>query len=284
METQKIKAILSAVKHKSLSKAAEEVSYTPSAMSHIADAVERELGVKILARTPLGVTLTKEGEELYPHMTALIRAERALLQAASTLTEAKEYHLRIGTFSSISQNILPEIIGDFRRAHPEVRISMAVEDNLQDWLENGQADVIFTDELTFGKGEWVPIKEDPYVAVVSTEMLRGRRSVEREELYGYTYISTSEKVLDDYFDRKRFAEVLEFESVDNVSVLYMVQEGLGISVLPSLMVSGRIRGVKALKLEPPISRTIGFAFKKDAVLTHAAKIFIDYLKGERGEA
>ncbi len=57
MDIQKIKVILSAIEHKSLSRAAEEISYTPSAMSHIADAIERELGVKILQRTPLGMVV-----------------------------------------------------------------------------------------------------------------------------------------------------------------------------------------------------------------------------------
>ena len=62
METQKIKAILLAAEKKSLSAAAEELSYTPSAMSHMADALEEELGVKILERTRMGVELSEAGK------------------------------------------------------------------------------------------------------------------------------------------------------------------------------------------------------------------------------
>ncbi len=283
MDTQKIKAILSAVKHKSLSRAAEELSYTPSAMSHIADSLEHELGVKILERSPLGISLTAEGEALYEYLTALVNAENDLMQAARSLNDKKEQHLRIGSFSSISQNILPEIIGEFRRTHPSIKISVAVEDHLEDWLEKNLADVIFTDELTYGNNVWLPIREDPFVAVLPSHMLPAKKTVTREELYPYTYISIDEKLLRSYFDYSRFQNILDFTSVDNVSVLYMVQEGLGFSVLPSLMMKQKRKDVHILKLNPPISRTIGFAYKKDARLSRAARLFIDYLKKKNTE-
>lgn len=277
MDTEKIKVILSAIQHKSLSKAAEEASFTPSAMSHIADNLERELGVKILVRTPLGVSLSKEGEALYSHLAAVVEAEKQLLQAAHALASAKENHLRIGAFSSISQNILPEIISQFRSIHPDIKISLAVEDNLQNWLEKGLADIIFTDELNFGDGVWLPIQEDPFVAVFPSNMVKGKRTVSKEELYQYTYISVNETVLDSYFDKSKFANVLEFESVESVTVLYMIQQGMGFSVLPRLMTNKRINGVKILQLEEPICRTIGFAYRKNAKPNFATQTFIDFL-------
>ena len=281
MDTQKIRLILSAVEYKSFSKAAEENSYTPSAMSHIADSIEHELGVKILERTPLGISLTKEGQELYRHMLALVDAEKNLMSASNALLRAKENHLRIGTFSSVSQNILPEIISEFSGTHPNIKISVSVEDNLCDWLENDLVDIIFADELSFGDSMWIPILEDPFVAVVPSDTFKGKSKVSKEELYRYTYVSTNDKILDSYFDKSRFAHVLDFESVDNVSVIYMIQHGLGFSVLPQLMTNKRINGIKTLKLDEPICRTIGFAYKKDIKQTYATKTFIDYLLKSR---
>ncbi len=277
MDTQKIKVILSAVKHKSLSKAAEEISYTPSAMSHIADSLEMELGVKILVRTPFGIALSKEGEELYGYLTAVVEAEKNLLNAAHTIVKSKENHLRIGTFSSISQSILPEIISQFRMENPDIKITVAVEDNLGEWLENNLVDIIFTDELSYGNNVWLPIKKDPFVAVVPSNILKGKKKISKEELYQYTYVSINEKILNSYFDKSKFANVLDFDSVENVSVLYMIKQGLGFSILPQLMTSKRINGIKTLKLEEPICRTIGFAYKKDCKQTFATKMFIEYL-------
>ena len=93
MDTKKIKAILSAVEHKSFSKAAEELSYTPSAMSHIADGLEQELGVKILIRSPFGVFLSPEGKELYEYMVAILEAEKKLMSASLAMSKEKEKHL-----------------------------------------------------------------------------------------------------------------------------------------------------------------------------------------------
>ena len=280
MDTQKIKAILSALEYKSLSKAAREVSYTPSALSHIADSLEKELGVKIMVRTPLGISLSREGEELYRYLVDVVEAEKRLLQASRALITSKENRLRIGAFSSISQTLLPEIISRFRTAHPGIGISVAVEDNLQNWLENGLVDIIFSDELSFGNNVWLPIKEDPFVAVVPSNLFPGKRKVTKEELSPHTYISINEKILDSYFDKSKFANVLSFESVDNVSVLYMVQRGLGFSVLPQLMINQRISGIKTLRLEDPVCRTIGFAYKKEGRQTLATQTFIKYLKDE----
>ena len=72
MDTLKIKTILSAVENKSFSKTAEELSYTPSALSHMADSLEQELGVKLLKRTPKGVELTENGEKLKDKLQAVL--------------------------------------------------------------------------------------------------------------------------------------------------------------------------------------------------------------------
>ena len=116
METDKIKAILAAVKYKTLSRAASEFSYTPSALSHMADSLEDELGVKLLVRTHKGVSLTEDGELLKQRFENVLVAENELKSAVSDLMSDKQPSLRIGTYSSISNNILPGILKSFKRA------------------------------------------------------------------------------------------------------------------------------------------------------------------------
>ena len=127
----------------------------------------------------------------------------------------------------------------------------------------------------------MPIKADPFVAVVPTDMFVGKRSVSRDELYKQTYISINEKILDSYFELDKFENILNFDSVDNVSVLYMIEQHLGFSVLPSLMVNKRIKGIKSLRLDPPVCRTIGVAYKKNAKLNHATRLFLKYISNKR---
>lgn len=258
----KIKAILSAAKYKSLSRAAQDFSYTPSALSHMADALEEELGVKLLCRTRTGVYLTEEGKLLEERLNAVLRAEEKLILAASEIGEKQSNELRIATYSSISNYLLPPIIKDFKKVFPDARVSITVSDSLRGWLENDSADVIFGDLNAIEENEHYIIMEDRYVAVLSDGMFEGRRSVSREDLYPYPFISTNESALHTYFDESRFAEILRFDSVDDTSVLSLVKEGVGVAVLPSLAAHKHVKGVRTATLTPKFSRAIGFAYRK----------------------
>lgn len=284
MDTLKIRALLSAVKHKSLSKAAEEIAYTPSALSHMADSLEAELGVRLLKRTPFGVELTEDGQLLYEKLEAVSNAEKELLRSAAALSTQKGLELKIGTYSSISQHILPEFLKSFKKANPDVKVAIRVGNDLRTWLEEGISDVIFADTGVLGQNEWVPIMTDPFVAIVPADSFIGRKSVVREELYAYSYIATNESFLNGYFDERRFKEVIRFDSVDDVSVISMVNERIGIAVLPSLAFKKQYKGVRALKLKPKITRELGFAYKESAALSVGAAKFISYLKSEIGFA
>ncbi|MBQ9714436.1 MAG: LysR family transcriptional regulator [Clostridia bacterium] len=278
MDTLKIKALLSAVKLKSLSKAAEEISYTPSALSHMTDSLEAELGVKLLKRTPMGVQLTEDGELLYDKLLMLAEAENDLLKAAKSLSEKHDSTLRIGAYSSISQHLLPEILHSFKTAYPDIIVSITVANRFNGWLEENTADVIFSDKRPTENCEWLPFMTDPFVAIVPSDALKGKKQVQKDELYPYPYISTNETSICEYFDISRFKEVLCFNSVDDDSVLSMVKEGIGVSVLPALVLKKPCKGVRVLKLFPEISRTLGIAFNKNSERSSVASLFIKFLK------
>ena len=280
METMKIKAILLAAKYQTLSRAAESFSYTPSAMSHMADSLEEELGVKLLERNRVGVKLTEAGELLREKMDAVLRAEEELRAAAAALSDTHSESLRIGSYSSVSNYILPPLVKRFKKENPDIRVSITVSDSLRGWLENDMADVIFGDKVAVQENEHEIIMEDMYVAVVQEEMLKGRRSVSREELYSFPYISTNESSLRRYFEEDRFAEILRFDSVEDASVLSMVREGIGVAVLPTLTARKAARGLRILKLSPAISRSICFAYRKRSPATER---FIAFMKEYKAE-
>ena len=278
METSKIKALLSAIKNKSLSKAAEEFGYTPSALSHIADSLEEELGVTILKRTPMGVELTKEGQIVYEKLENVILAEKELFSTISNLSLNDEVEIRIGTYSSIAQYVLPELLKSFKKDYPQTKVTIKVGNYLKPWLEDDVADIVFCDEAPQGKTEWVPFIKDDYVAVLPSTAYVNKKTINKEELYKNTYVSINEGKLKKYFDESKFKEILSFDSVDENSVISMVKEGIGITVLPSMLVKKPPKGVKTLKLEPEISRTIGVAYKTSKKNSPTIKQFIKHVK------
>ncbi len=256
MDTFKIKAILMAINKKSLAKAAEELSYTPSALSHMADSLEEELGVRILNRTPSGIELTDEGRMLQGELEAVVAAEKSLMSAAKRIARSEKRELRIGTYSSIAGHILPDALHAFGKMHPNVKISIDVGDRLRDWLTDGRADVLLTDTAASADCICIPMLEDPYVAVVPEHLFPHRKVINAEELYRFSYIETNESRISKCFELDRFASVIRLNSADDTSVLAMVKEGLGVSVLPRLTMKGKYPGVRALKLSPEISRTL----------------------------
>lgn len=282
MDTTKIKAFLLAQKHKSFSKVAKVFSYTPSALSHMADSLEEELGVKLFNRTNSGVELTEAGKQLYDKFAAVIDAENALLNAAAKLVQEQEEILRIGTYSSVALHILPVVLHSFKKENPGVKTSVLVEDSMHDWLNNDDLDIIFTDrDHPDNTTQWYPIMEDEYVVAVPERMLPEKWVITKEELYAFPFIQINEAVLDEYFDYSKFKEIIRIQSIENETAVSMVKENIGVTVLPRLTLQNSPAGVKVLELTPKLTRTIGIQYKRGN-LSLTTQRFLKHMKRRYG--
>lgn len=282
MDTNKINAFLLIEKYKSFSKVAKEFSYTPSALSHMADALEKDLGVILFKRTHYGVELTEAGKQLFDKFSAVIEAENALKKAADEVAREQEAVLRIGAYSSIARHILPEILHDFKTEYPAVKTSILVEDNSQDHLKNDALDVVFTDEFhRVNITEWCPIMEDRYVVAVPEKFFPDKTVADREELYAYPFIRVDEAVLDEYFTYSNFQEIIRIQSIENETAVSMVKGNIGITVLPSLTMKNCPTGVRVLELMPKLTRTIGIQYKRNTA-SLATERFVKHLKKKYG--
>ena len=190
MEVIKARALLCAIKNRSLKKAAEELDYTPSAMSHMADSIEDELKVKILIRTHKGIALTKEGEKLLPFFEALVSAEDSLIANAESFNTNKRLQLNIATYSSISLNLLPPVLKEFKKQHPEIIVSISVENRLSNLIDEGKADIIITDDQPKEGQSCIHILDDPFVAVTKKDAFEQKAIVSFSELYPFSFIKS----------------------------------------------------------------------------------------------
>ena len=277
MNTFNIKAILGVAKYKSMSRAAEEFSYTPSALSHIISAFEAELGVKLFERNSRGVELTDAARELLPEFEAMFECERMIYETANRLSGKEKKEVRIATYSSLSRNFLPSIIKGFRKKYPDINISVNVSDHITELLDEQKADVIFGSVSTFGDNEWFEIAEDEFLVVSPRSTFCGRDQITREELYSLPQIFTDDEPLREYFDVDKFSDLMYFRSDDDLSVINMVKNGMGVTVLPSLVLKENCEGLETVRLSPPIKRKLGVAFKKKRK-TFELKLFLEYVK------
>ena len=276
MDTNKIKMFLLTKKYKNFSKIAEEFSYTPSAISHIADSLEEELGVKLFIRSRKGVELTEAGIILHDRFKAVVDAENELYKSVEEVKKGQSMTLRIGTYSSVALHILPALLQSFKKEYPKVKTTIVVDDYMTDWIENDKADIIIAENVS-GANEWYPFMEDDFVAVVPEDMFNGKDKVFQEDLYNYAFIRPDEANLDEYFDFEKFREVISVKSIENSSAVYMVKENIGVTVLPKLVTKSLPDGVKTLKLIPEISRKIGIIYDKKHI-NRASEYFINHIK------
>ena len=283
MDISKIKAIFTAIECKSMSKAAQTLSYTPSAMSHIVDSVEKELGVRILKRTPLGVEWSEDGKRLEPSLRKLVDAEDELKSNAEAIIMQGEHLLRIGTYSSISYRILPELLKNFKTEYPNVNVSIVIGNSLRDWIASDKVDVTIDDVGEAQDNEWIPIMKDHYCAVMPVGILPGQKVVKREQLCCYPFILVDDGHTKDYFRDLEFSETIKFASVDDSSVLSMVKEGIGVSVLPALSVTKHFKGIHTARLDPEFYRPLGISYKKKTTHSFGVEKFIQYLKKQYGK-
>ena len=126
MDDKRLRALLTAVQCGSFGKATAQLGYTQSAMTHMVNKLEAELGCTLLTRSSHGVRLSEEGEHLLPYIQDYLRASETLRREAAAQGEAHNRVLRIGCFASIARARLPALLQKFRKLHPEIKIDVLV--------------------------------------------------------------------------------------------------------------------------------------------------------------
>ena len=105
MNTIKCQIFLKAVELGSITRAAEDMGYTQSAVSRSIADLEREWDVTLLTRNKDGVVLTAQGESLLPDIQSLCNAQRTLESQVSALHGLTSGTLRVGTFTSVLHSL-----------------------------------------------------------------------------------------------------------------------------------------------------------------------------------
>ena len=98
------------VEHSGFTKAANAIQYSQSAVSQTVKNLEQELGLTLLTRGKEGIHLTADGEAIFPYIQAIANAEDALARRQREMQGLKGSVIRIGTFTSVSRNLLPPMM------------------------------------------------------------------------------------------------------------------------------------------------------------------------------
>ena len=286
MDDRKIRSLLTVLETGSISSAAEILNGTQSGITQTMNALEAELGFKILYRTNRGVTLTEAGAKILPLLMQLDENFRALERESREIAAGRGIPIRIGTYSSIANAWLPDILSKYEERHPEISFEIMVSsDKLAKWLSKGKVDMLLADEELGAGFRWFPIMQDEYMAAVPIGSVIAQRSaITEDELQKYPMIVSMMSSYRRYREAsgKNEQRVIRVSTDDDTTIIRMVGRGLGVSVIAGLSSEDVPANVRVIPLDPPVYRTIGVALPEQPL--QAVKAFADYLvKNERRE-
>ena len=122
MSATKYQIFLKTVECGSFTKAAEELNFSQSGISHAISSLEEELGVRLVVRSSKGVTFTYEGEQFMIWARRILSTCEAAENAMRDLAGTAEQRLRLGISHVLTNPIVPMIFSTFLREHPKAQI------------------------------------------------------------------------------------------------------------------------------------------------------------------
>lgn len=266
----------------SFSKAAELLGYTQPALSQMIASLERELNIKLLYRSSHRVCLTVEGERIFPALQKAVAQYLSMQEIIKEIQGLETGVIRIGTLSSVSCHWLPQLIGGFQKQYPNVAFVLHQGDNnsIPEWVRMGEVDFGFVN-MSIYNGKAAFLKEGEYRAVLPVQNpLSGQEYVTLSQLAEYPFLVIEEGSFSrpmEAFRELSLQPKVRLRVHDDYSILSMVESGLGVSILPELVLRKTNYQIKILPLKPPITRKIGFIAKDKNELPLATKSFINFM-------
>ena len=277
-------ALLRVLECNSFSDAARVMGYTQSAVSQMIKALEEELGVTLLLRSRTGVTLTREGELLLPYIRDVANAHRMLSEQAANFHGLQSGTIRIGTFTSVSSRLLPPVMKAFKEAHPNLRFELhqGVYSEIEEWVRAGVVDFGFTDASRVTPFVCEPVFRDTMLAVLPEGHPLGENIfVQVGQLKQEPFILLDEGrgggIVHDMVAAHPEIDV-QYHVADDYSILTMVENRLGIAILPELVLKNTNHRVIPRQLQPQLRRTLGVIYPKREGLSTAARAFLRELR------
>ena len=282
MESARCKAFIESVERGSFRAAAEALGYTPSAVSQLVAALEKELGLNLLVRSKKGVTITSEGEKLAPIVRSYLAREKEMYELASEMQGISVGNLTIAAYPSVATTWLPEIVRTFQRDYPEVQFSImeGIRDEIFKHLDDHVADMGFMAYAEPMEYEWTPLAEEQIIAVIPEDhRLAGAEAYPVEECENDDFIMTSwgkDQEIKSIFRKNKVSPNVKYTTYDTPATLAMVRMGLGVTFANELSAQYWNEHLIKLPLDPPEKVEFGIAYTSREHMTAAAKKFYDY--------
>ncbi len=300
MELRQLERFLAVIEHGSLAAAARQLDMTQQAISASIASLEGELGVRLLERTPGGITRpTDYGLAFIRHARAQLAGAERARQELRSMHDAEAGTVTIAVGESFAGDIIAGAISRWHRTRPNVRINLVegYSEYLQQRLYDGEFDFIAAGVSTFQLADGF-IREPIYsandvIVVRSSHPLAGRRGLELVDLAGYTWLvpysrQTDLSVIVEAFVAARLEPPRSVIGSDayRIGMQLMFDNDWLLMVSPALIGAEPTSGRRALVTlaidEPTVRRNASLVYSKTRPLTPQAASLLEEIRVAAG--
>ncbi len=276
-------AFVKTVERGSFTGAARELDYAQSSVSKMVADLENEWGMTLLERSKNGVRLTSAGEQVLPFLRKILYEHRELEGQILRMNGIESGIVRIGTFASVAIHWLPNIFAAMQMDYPGIEYEMLLGDydEVEKWVREGRVDCGFLRLPTLPQFDAILLQQDEYKLVLPPgHRLAEKDSIDIKELQGMPFLllehggKTEVSML---LERFHVQPDIRFTTWEDFAIMAMVEKGMGVSILPDMILRRIPYQLEIRPLQEPYYRPIGLAVKNQKHLTPAVKKFIDYL-------
>ncbi len=281
---QKFRVFLKTVEFGSFTRAAEALSYSQSGVSRMINDLEQEWKVSLLERGRAGVRLTSDGLKLLPQVKRLCEEYLKLQTQIDELKGLQSGLIRIGTFSSVATHWLPNIIREFQKDYPNIDYELLMGDytEIEEWILEGRVDCGFLRLPTHPDLETLFLERDKLLAILpENHPLAGCEKFPAAALCQDPFMlleKGSNREISKILEQNGLVPQIHFTTWDDYAIMSMVESGLGISILPQLILKRVPYRIVTKELDVPAYRDIGLALRDKESASLAVKKFLEYLQ------
>ncbi len=286
MKLSQLRILVAVAASGNFSEAALNLEISQSAVSHAIAALETHLGVVLFWRGRHGAHLTPVGERIAEHAREILARAELITKEATLAKGLQGGQVRLASFRSVATHLLPFVIAQFHQRFPEITVGLAEHDDypqVEQALREGRADIGFTFLPASNDLEvWEFVRDEFLALLPSTFELKGTQ-LTWEELTAHPLIMPPV----DFVMMRRVYEhakaaghnlKVAYEVETDATIVNLVAQGLGATILPRLAAEPIPAKVRAYRLPIPLERIIGVATLAEALHPPAIYAFLEILK------
>lgn len=280
---QKYIALLTTAEVGSITRAAESLGYSQSAVSRMIQDLEREWDISLLERGRHGVRTTSDGLRLLPHIRRMCADYRDLQTQVDELRGFQTGLIRIGTFSSVATHWLPNILLEFQKNCPGIEFELLLGDysEIEGWILSGRVDCGFLLLPTHPELETIFLGEDKLLAILPEgHPLASQPRFPLQAVREYPFLLLKKgqhSEISDLLESNHMELEPSLVTLDDYAIMSLVEKGLGISILPQLILRRCPYRIVMRELDVPASRKICLSFRRRGSMSLAMEQFVHYL-------